>query len=140
MFPPTAKNMGLFRTEEWGHRFNTAIEVLIRNGEDVHLMVTTPGNILVQPANWIHFVITVSAPTVAIHNTVELVHVDSVADTLERFIPDLVENLKQAPTADKMSVEEVAMVLRQDVVRRGMPSRSIARLRNMVASVPVSEE
>ena len=136
LFPPTIENLKMFRTKEWGHSSDTSLEDMCINADIVYIVVTRPRFIFGQPANWLHAVITVHAEPVAIHTTIEIVHLPSVQRVVEHIIPPIVESLSQHGTSpDQEWVEDISKLLRQDNVLKCIPRKSIERLTALLETV-----
>jgi len=104
-----------------------------------YFVVTRPGSVFVQPANWIHAVFTVHADPAAIHTGLEIVHLPSVKRVVEKIIPLIVNNLRQHNAApDEEWVDDILKVLWPDRnLKKVMPQKSIDSLTELVESVHI---
>jgi len=136
LFPPTRKNLEVFRTKEWGHNSDVSLEHMCLNADKIYFVVTRPDCVFVQPANWLHAVFTVHAAPVAIHTSLEVVHLKSVQHVVEHIIPLIVHSLSQYSAApDEDWVDDISKILCQESVRASMPERSIEYLTKLLETV-----
>jgi hypothetical protein len=136
LFPPTAENFEVFRSKEWGHGSDISLEHMCLKAEKIYFVVTRPGSVFIQPANWFHAVITVHADPVAIHTSLEVVHLQSVKPTIEHIVPLIIRSLTDHTNSpDEDWVEDIDKVLRQEIVCTSMRKESLEDLEDLVQTV-----
>lgn len=136
LLPPTPGNLATFRTREWGHSSDTTLEEMCMKAGKIAIVITRPGSLFSQPANWLHAVITVHADAVAMHTTLEIVHLPSVQRVVENIIPPIVRSLSQYNTTpDQEWVEDILKLLCPDNVLEKIPRESVEQLSRLLEGV-----
>jgi hypothetical protein len=138
LFPPTGENLELFRATEWGHNSDVSLEYMCLKANKIYFVVTRPGSVFVQPANWLHAVITVHAEPVAFHTSLEVLHLETVPSVVGHIIPLIVLSLTQYATSpDKDWLDDVCKILRQESVQKAVGERKIQYLSSLLTTVGV---